>query len=98
MPRPKIRRKIRFNPGVTYFKPRVIPLHDLEEVSITRDEMEAVKLYFSDGLDQTQSAEKMGISQPTFARTIDSAVKKIADALVKGKSIKIENSDENENL
>ena len=50
--------------------------------------MEAVKLYLSDGLDQTQSAEKMGISLPTFARTIDSAIKKIADALVNGKSIK----------
>jgi predicted DNA-binding protein (UPF0251 family) len=34
----------------------------------------------------------MGISQPTFARTVDSACKKVADALINGKAIKIERS------
>ena len=89
MTRPRIHRCLQFNPNVDYFKPRGIPLRDLEEVELMPDEIEAIKLYFVDGLDQTKSAEKMGISQPTFARTLDSANKKMAEALIKGKAIKI---------
>ena len=89
MARPKIRRCLRFDPSVDYFKPRGIPLKELEEVELLSDEIEAIKLYLVDGLDQTKSAEKMGISQPTFARTIDSACKKVAEALIKEKAIKI---------
>ena len=83
---------LKFNPNVDYFKPRGVPLKELEEVELLADEIEAIKLYLVDGLDQTQSAEKMGISQPTFARTVDSACKKVADALINGKAIKIERS------
>jgi len=62
----------------------------LEEVLLKADELEALKLYDVDGLEQTKAAEKMKISQPTFARILDSANKKIAEALVKGKAIRIE--------
>jgi len=62
----------------------------LEEVVLRADELEALKLYDVDGLEQTKAAEKMKISQPTFARILDSAYKKIADALIKGKAIRIE--------
>ena len=41
------------------------------------------------GIDQETSAKKMDISQPTFHRLILSARKKIADAIVNGKAIKI---------
>jgi len=94
MTRPRIKRCLKFNPNVDYFKPRGIPLRELEEVELLADEIEAVKLYLVDGLDQTQSAEKMGISQPTFARTVDSACKKVAESTVKGKAIKINKIDE----
>lgn len=90
MPRHKIPRCVRFNPDVIYFKPQGIPLRMLEEVVLKADELEALKLYDVDGLEQTKAAEKMKISQPTFARILDSANKKIAEALVKGKAIKIE--------
>ena len=89
MPRPRIKRCLQFNPNVDYFKPRGIPLRDLEEVELLPDEIEAIKLYLVDELDQTKSAEKMGISQPTFARTLNLANKKVAEALIKGKAIKI---------
>jgi len=89
--RPKIRRCLRFKPNVYYFKPQGIPLRHLEEVVLLPDELEALKLYEVDGLDQKKCAEKMKISQPTFARVLDSAVKKIALAIIKGKAIKIEN-------
>lgn len=94
MVRPRIRRCIQFNPNVDYFKPRGIPLKDLQEVELLPDEIEAIKLYFVDGMDQTQSAKEMGISQPTFARTVDAAIKKVADALIKGKAIKINKIEE----
>ncbi len=98
MTRPKIHRCLQFNPNVDYFKPRGIPLRDLEEVELFPDEIEAIKLYLVDGLNQTDSAEKMHISQPTFARTVDSATKKIADALVNGKAIKINKVEGGANL
>ncbi len=61
----------------------------LEEVVLEKDELEALKLHDVDELDQTAAAEKMGISQPTFARTLNKVYKKIADALVNGKAIQL---------
>lgn len=90
MPRSKNPRCLRFNPDVYYFKPRGIPLRLLEEVILMPDELEALKLYEVDLLDQTQAAEKMKVSQPTFARILGSANKKVAEAIIKGKAIRIE--------
>ena len=90
MSRNKIHRCLRFNPNVTYFKPQGIPLNILEEVVLLPEEIEALKLYEVDLLDQTNAAQKMKISQPTFARILDSANKKVAEALVRGKAIRIE--------
>ena len=73
-----------------YFKPRGIPLRMLEEVNLFPEELEALKLTEVDGLEQIQSAEKMKISQPTFARILFSARKKIAEAVIRGKAIRIE--------
>jgi predicted DNA-binding protein (UPF0251 family) len=62
----------------------------LDEVVLTMDEFEAVRLKDYEDMEQTQAAKKMGISQPTFQRLYESARKKIADALVNGKAIRIE--------
>jgi len=90
MPRPRRRRRVRFRPDVTFFKPMGVKESYLEESILTVDEFEAVRLKDLDGLDQEGAAKKMNISQPTFHRLITSARKKIADAIVKGKAIKIE--------
>jgi predicted DNA-binding protein (UPF0251 family) len=92
MPRHKIPRCLRFSPEVVYFKPQGIPLRFLEEVILENDELEALKLYEVDKLDQITSARWMKISQPTFARILDSAHKKIASALVYGQAIRIQTS------
>lgn len=89
MPRPKILRFISFLPGVTYFKPRGIPLRMLEEVELTVDELEALRLADYQNLDQTKAAKSMKISQSTFQRILTSARKKVSNALVTGKAIKI---------
>jgi len=90
MVRPRLCRRVRFNPDITYFKPRGIPLRELEEVILLVDEYEAVRLKDLEGLEQEKCAKKMNISQPTFHRLVLSARKKIADAIINGKAIKIE--------
>lgn len=89
MTRPKKRRCIRFNPKVTYFKPRGIPLRSLDEVELNHDEFEAIRLRYIEDLEQIACAKKMKISQSTFQRILNSANKKTAEALIKGKAIKI---------
>ncbi|MFA5020674.1 MAG: DUF134 domain-containing protein [Patescibacteria group bacterium] len=89
MPRPKLCRKIQFNPNVVYFKPQGISMRDLEVVELTVEEMEAYRLRHINGLDQQEAAEKMHTSTSTYQRIIYSAYAKIADALINGKAIKI---------
>ena len=90
MPRPQCRRQIHGRPQAASFKPTGIPIRDLEEVTVTLDEFEAVRLADLDGLYQEQAAEQMGVSRPTFSRIVESAHRKIADALVHAKVIRIE--------
>ena len=90
MARPFRCRCIRCMPGTNYFKPRGVPLTSLEEVNLTVDEFEAIRLADLEGLYQEESARKMEISRQTFANIINSAHKKIAEAIVKVKAIKIE--------
>jgi len=93
MGRPKNCRRVRFLPDSRYFKPRGIPLSVLEEIILTVDECEAIRLADLEGLYQEQAAEKMAVSRQTFGRIIESAHKKVADALVKGKALKIEGGE-----
>jgi predicted DNA-binding protein (UPF0251 family) len=89
MPRPRRCRRVWLEPNVTYFKPSGVRMINLEESTLTVDEFEAVRLKDLEGLDETVAAKKMNISQPTFNRLVSSARKKIADAIVNGKAIKI---------
>lgn len=93
MARPRLCRRVGGVPGSNYFKPRGIPLSSLEEVVLTVDELEAVRLADLAGLYQEQAAEKMNVSRPTFGRIIASAHKKVAEALVEGKALKIEGGE-----
>ena len=85
-------RRLRFKPGIYYFKPVGIPLRHLDEVVLRHDEIEALKLHDVDNLKHVVAAKKMKISQPTFGRILDGAYKKIAEAIIFGKAIRIEQS------
>ncbi len=61
----------------------------MEEVTLTVDEFEAIRLADLEGLYQADAAEKMNISRQTLGRILESAHKKIADALVHGKALLI---------
>jgi uncharacterized protein len=89
MSRPCRCRKIRCSPDSNYFKPRGIPLDNLEEVSLTLDELEAVRLADYEGLYQEDAAKKMSISRQTFGNIINLAHKKIADVLLHAKALRI---------
>jgi uncharacterized protein len=90
MPRPFKCRHVGCKPGADYFKPRGIPLVNLEEVTLTVDEFEAIRLADLQGLYQEKAAEKMSVSRQTFGNIINSAHKKIAEVVVKAKALKIE--------
>lgn len=93
MARPKCCRKVGCVPDRNYFKPRGIPASELEVVVLTLDEFEALRLADHQGLYQEEGARRMNVSRQTFGRIIESAHGKIADALVNGKSLKIEGGD-----
>ncbi len=71
------------------FKPAGIPARMLDEVVITLDELESVRLADFEGLYQERAAELMGVSRPTFGRIVEAARRKIADALIHGKLLRI---------
>ena len=90
MVRPVISRKVGYNPEVSYFKPRGIPMLDLEEVTLTVDEREAIRLADLQGLSHEEGGELMGVSRATFGRILRNARRIIADAIIAGKAINIQ--------
>ncbi len=89
MVRPRLCRRIGFNPNITYFKPQGVPMRELEIVELTAEEVEALRLRNIKDLEQEEAAKKMNTSQSTFQRILSSAYKKITEALIDGKAIKI---------
>jgi predicted DNA-binding protein (UPF0251 family) len=89
MARPQKCRRVECLPNNSYFKPAGIPLRDLQEVCMSIEEVEALRLKDLEGLEQEQGAEKMNISRPTFQRILTSARHKATDALINGKAIRI---------
>jgi predicted DNA-binding protein (UPF0251 family) len=83
-------RRVDFVPQVTYFKPAGVPLANLQEVRLSIDEAEAIRLKDTEGLAQDDCAKKMNVSRSTFARILLSARQKMAEALLNGKALRIE--------
>ncbi|MBS4032551.1 MAG: DUF134 domain-containing protein [Clostridiales bacterium] len=90
MPRPPKCRRVEFEPQVTYFKPAGIPKHKLEELVLTVEELEAIRLKDREGLEQEICAERMNVSRATFQRVLGAARGKIAEAITEGKAIRVE--------
>jgi uncharacterized protein len=94
MSRPKKCRFINCSPNASYFKPKGIPLINLEEVLLSLDEFEAIRLADHKGLYHEKAAEEMNISRATFGRILDIARGKVADAIINGKALKIETTND----
>jgi uncharacterized protein len=87
--RKRNRRRVRFDFNEIYFKPRGIPLSNLEEVRISDEELETLRLRYLEKLDQQKASEKMGISQSQYQRDISAVLEKISKALIEGNAISI---------
>lgn len=89
MVRPQKERRVAFNPEVSYFKPRGIPMFDLEEVCLTVDQREAIRLSDLLELSHEEAGRRMGVSRATFGRIVQRARQAVADALINGKAINV---------
>jgi uncharacterized protein len=88
--RPKKTRWVKCLPGERCFRPKCKTADKIEGVCLSIDEFEAVRLSDLERLYHVDAAKKMKVSRPTFSRILATAHKKIADALVNIKAIKIE--------
>lgn len=90
MPRPRKLRFVQTHPTVNAFIPKGVPLRGLDEVILSIEGLEAIKLNDVQGLDQESAARIMNVSRQTFGRILAEARSIVADALVTGKILKIE--------
>lgn len=91
--RQRNRRKLGFQFDEIYFKPRGIPLSQLEEAHITDEELETLRLRYIEKIDQQEAAKRMGISQSQYQRDLSVVLEKISIALIQGKAISITRKD-----
>jgi predicted DNA-binding protein (UPF0251 family) len=89
MARPLKERTVCLRLKATYFRPHELPEAGVPEVVLEVDEIEAIRLADLDGEYQETAARKMGISRPTFSNIIHRAHQKMAEALIKGRAIRI---------
>jgi predicted DNA-binding protein (UPF0251 family) len=93
MVRPRKCRRIRINPTVRFYKPRAVPLRQLQVITIKDEELEALSLADGKGLDHESAATLMNISRSTFSRILAQARKSVATALVEGAALEIGGGD-----
>jgi predicted DNA-binding protein (UPF0251 family) len=90
MGRQPLSRRVEFVPRIGYFKPAGVPLARLQETRLSVEEAEAIRLKELEGLELELCAQRMNISRTTFSRVLGSARKRVADAILSGKAIRIE--------
>ena len=87
MPRPRCKCQILSKLKCPCFKPTGVSSKNLQEVQLSEEECEALRLKDLENLSQSECAKQMGISQTTFHRILNKARKKLTDALINGKAI-----------
>jgi predicted DNA-binding protein (UPF0251 family)/predicted Fe-Mo cluster-binding NifX family protein len=93
MPRPLNERRLCAEIESRSFKPAGVPCRELEEIVLECVEAEALRLADLEGLYQEAAARRMNVSRPTFGRILESARRKVADAMINGKCLRIEGGD-----
>ena len=90
MARPEKKRNVFAPPSFDRFKPIGVRVGSMEQLLLSIDEYEALRLADYDGLEHSEAADKMMVSRPTFTRLVTKARQKIAKFLVEGKFLQIE--------
>ena len=98
MPRPRKRRLCRAYDGDRVFKPRSIPMRDLETIRLELSELEAMRLCDLEGLDQEQAGLQMELSRGTVQRLLKSGRAKVLRSLVQSHALLIEEGGRHEDL
>jgi predicted DNA-binding protein (UPF0251 family) len=98
MPRPRKQRHCRRFEGDRVFKPRSIPMWELETLRLGLDELEAMRLCDLEGHEQQVAGERMGISRGTVQRLLKSGRAKVVRALLDSSALVIEKGDSDEAL
>jgi uncharacterized protein len=93
MPRPKCCRRVHGEPNCKVFKPAGAPFASLEEIVLSMDEFEALRLADLEKLYHEHAAEKMSVSRQTFGRIVESARGKVAKVLAEGLALRIEGGE-----
>jgi predicted DNA-binding protein (UPF0251 family)/predicted Fe-Mo cluster-binding NifX family protein len=93
MPRPVSERRLGALIAPRVMKPAGIPARELEELRLGFDEAEALRLADLEGLYQEAAARSMGVSRQTFGRIVETARRKVADAILNGKALRIEGGE-----
>lgn len=90
MARPLKQRRVWWHPRCKCFEPVLDYFRQPPDIFLSLDELEAIRLADLEGFYQEEAAKKMNISRQTFGNILESARKKIADALINVKTLKIE--------
>jgi predicted DNA-binding protein (UPF0251 family) len=98
MPRPRKTRICRTYDGDRVFKPRSIPMSELESVRLELSELEAMRLCDLEGLDQAEAGNRMGVSRGTVQRMLRSGRAKVLGALLGSSALVIEKGAQDEDL
>ena len=94
MARPRKRRNVCVLPEVNKFGPMNVDAENIDEIIVMSvEEYETIRLIDSEGLTQEECSKSMGVARSTVQRIYDEARKKLADALVNGKTLKIRGGD-----
>ena len=90
MPRPCKARRVDCIHQSMSFRPCGVPKDQLETVTLTVDELEAIRLADFEGLYQEHAAKAMNVSRQTFGNIISNAHKKVAEFLLKSRTLTID--------
>ncbi len=91
MPRPYKRRRICAMPGCINFGP--LSGEHSEDVVMTVDEFESIRLIDLEGLTQEECSRRMNVARTTVQSIYNGARRKLADSLVNGKRLRVEGGD-----
>jgi predicted DNA-binding protein (UPF0251 family) len=98
MPRPLKRRRCRAYDGDRVFKPRTIPMHDLDTIRLELSELEALRLCDVEGHDQQEAGERMAVSRGTVQRLLKSGRSKVIRTLLESRALLIAQGGHHEDL
>ncbi len=90
MPRPRKRRRCRRFAGDRVFKPRSIPMPELQIVRLDLAELEAMRLCDLERFEQQAAGDRMRISRGTVQRLLKSGRAKVVEALVTSAALVIQ--------